>query len=278
MGICPIDSLIPETDIVIFAPHYDDVLFMLGGYLLEMKGRGLLRRKRVHVQLIFPRSNYLARSGAGNFDGSPERLKLASGIRLIEDLGCLDGLIGRHSYSYELAGELECFARGKTPADSEMEFPHGMYGDFDEADRGILGRVRERVQLWARKNDTALVFPMAIKEHIDHFIVREAGISVAEEMGGSAGAAFYFQEDKPYGGIASEEEIGRMESFIKDHRLDARAYEYDAEAVVALAFRHYPSQVEEVYRKGILDRAEALRLTYGAVGPCDRLAGQATNR
>jgi len=41
--------------------------------------------------------------------------------------------------------------------------------------------------------------------------------------------------------------------------------------VVELAFKHYTSQVEEVYRKGVMERAEQLRMLYGADEPCDRL-------
>jgi hypothetical protein len=41
--------------------------------------------------------------------------------------------------------------------------------------------------------------------------------------------------------------------------------------VVELAFKHYTSQVEDVYRKGVLQRAEQLKVIIGADVPCDRL-------
>lgn len=271
MGLCSVEHLITETNIVVFAPHFDDVLFMLGGYILEMKTKGLLGTKRFHVQLIFPRSNYLARTGAENSDISLDRLKLVTGKRLIEDLECLDELMGVGGYCYELATERECLARGKSLTTSEMEFPHGMYDDFDANDRAIFSRIKDRVRLWAVRQDTALVFPMAIKEHIDHFIVREAGVCVAAEFSANASSTFYFQEDKPYGGIASVEELKRIESFLANHTIEVKDYEYDAEGVITLAFKHYISQVEEVYRKGILNRAEQLRVANGSCRPCDRL-------
>lgn len=271
MKLCPIEKVISEKDIVVFAPHYDDVLFMLGGYILGLKDSGLLETKRFHVQIIFPKSNYLARTGPGNLDTSLDRVKLATGKRLIEDLECLDELIGEFNYSYELAGERECFARGKTFASSEMEFPHGMYEDFDGNDDAIFSRMKQRVRFWAARHDTALVFPLAIKEHIDHFIVREAGACVAKELDINANARFYFQEDKPYGGIASTEELERLEGFIARHDLCIKAYEYDAEQVISLAFSHYISQVEEVYKTGIRTRSEQLGLAYGSIRPCDRL-------
>jgi hypothetical protein len=269
--VTPIQDVIPEANIVVFAPHYDDFLLGIGGYVLELKAQDLLPSKKFHVLLIFSRSNYQARSGAANFDTSLERVKFATGKRLLEDLECLDELLGERPYRYELLGERECFLRAKAMADSEMEFPHGMYEDFSEQDTEIFERLRGWVRRWAAQEDTALVFPLAIKEHIDHFITREAGIIVAEELGSQAKASFYFQEDKPYAGIQTAEEAERIEEFVQTHRLQPRVFPNHPERVVELAFKHYPSQVEEVYRKGVMDRAEQLKAMYGLDVPCDRM-------
>jgi len=269
--VLPIQEVISESNIVVFAPHYDDCLLGLGGYVLELKAQNLLPLKRFHVLLIFSRSNYLARSGQANFDTSLERVKLATGKRLIEDLSCLDELFGEHNYRYELFGEPECFLRAKQMADSEMEFPHGMYEDFSVQDRQIFERLKGHVCSWAAQEDTALVFPLAIKEHIDHFITREAGLAAAKELAGRAKARFYFQEDKPYAGIQTEAEASRIEDFVQANRLQPRPYHYHPERVVELTFKHYTSQVEEVYRKGVLERAEQLKTLYGVDEPCDRL-------
>jgi hypothetical protein len=255
MQIYPIQKLIPEKSIVVFSPHFDDLLFMLGGYILELKKAALLETKNFHINLIFSRSNYQARSGAANYDTSLERIKLATGNRIIEDQECMNELLGAFHYVYQISGEDECFARGKTMADSEMEFPHGMYEDFTRKDELIFERMKLRVRHWAGQEDTALIFPMAIKEHIDHFIVREAGLVVAGELGGKAKARFYFQEDKPYGGIATEVELARTEDFIRVNGLECRLYAFDPQAVIDLGFKHYITQVEEVYSTGISGRA-----------------------
>jgi len=256
MKIYSIQDVIPEKNIVIFSPHFDDVLFMTGGYILELKNAGLLDTKNYHVNLLFSRSNYQAGSGNANFDTSLERIKLATGNRIIEDQECLNEMLGAFNYVYQIIGEDECFTRGKAMADSEMEFPHGMYDDFSKADSEIFERMKQRVMLWAMQENTALVFPMAIKEHIDHFITREAGIIVAKELGNKAKASFYFQEDKPYGGIAEQIELDRMEDFIHENQLENRLYIYQPQAIIDLGFKHYISQVEEVYKQGILGRAE----------------------
>jgi hypothetical protein len=75
-AIAPIQEIIPQTKIIVFAPHYDDFLLGIGGYALELKARNLLASKRFHILLIFSRSNYLAHSGKANFDTSLERVKI----------------------------------------------------------------------------------------------------------------------------------------------------------------------------------------------------------
>lgn len=271
MKIYPIQKVIQESNIIVFSPHYDDFLLMLGGYVSELRSEGLLGTKKFHINLLFSYSNYLAGSGAGNFDTSLERIKAATGKRIIEDLECVNELLGRFNYSYEIFGEDECFVRGKPFAESEMEFPHGMYADFNEKDKEIFTRMKKLIRKWASKEDTALIFPIAIKEHIDHFIVRQAAIEVAKETTGNVNSKFYFQEDKPYGGIATSEELTRIEDFINENKLENRLYSFDPEVIIELAFRHYKSQVEEVYKKGIRDRALYLKNKMNSSLPLDRI-------
>jgi hypothetical protein len=271
MKIFSISEVIPQSNIVVFSPHFDDFLFMLGGYASELKKFGHLHTKKIHINILFSKSNYLARSGSQNFNNSLDRIKLATGKRLIEDQECIDEILGRFNYRYEIAGENECFARGKTFADSEMEFPHGMYEDFDETDEQIFKRMKQRISLWTDCKDTALIFPIAFKEHIDHFLVREAAIEVAKKIGAKANATFYFQEDKPYGGIATGIERERIDKFIQVHKLESRTYRYDPECMIDLAFKHYVSQVEEIYKTGIRNRGHFLQESANADGPCDRI-------
>ena len=269
--VFPVSEVIPESNIVVFSPHFDDFLFMLGGYVSELKKSDQLHTKKFHINILFSRSNYLARTGKENFNMSLDRIKLATGKRLLEDQECIDELLGRFNYRYEIFGEDECFARGKSFADSEMEFPHGMFEDFDEADEEIFKRMKEKISCWSGKEDTALIFPIAFKEHIDHFITREAAIEVAKKNGAKTSASFYFQEDKPYGGIATDDEKKRIEDFIHQHKLEARSYRYEPEEMINLAFKHYISQVEEVYKTGIRERSKFLQNELQADGPCDRI-------
>lgn len=266
-----IGQVIRETKIVVFSPHYDDFLFMMGGYVGEMARVRLLHTKEFHINLLFSKSNYLARTGRENADNSLERIKHATGKRLLEDQQCLDELLGAFNYRYELMRERECLVRGKLIEDGDMEFPHGMYPDFNAEDIEIFARMKDRIREWAQHPDTALVFPIAFKEHIDHFITREAAITVAKELGERSAAAFYFQEDKPYGGIADAAEQERIAEFIRQHHLEALTYEYDPEAMIDLAFKHYVTQVEEIYKTGIRNRARRIQDLQQAARPCDRI-------
>ena len=269
--IIPIKNVIPESKIIVFSPHFDDFLFMLGGYVTELKSSHLLESKSFHLNILFSRSNYLARTGDQNSDNSLDRLKLATGKRLMEDQKCNEALLGRFNYRYELSDENECMTRGKGFAKDAMEFPHGMYEDFNQEDEDIFERMKNRIRYWSSFTDTALIFPMAFREHIDHFIVREAALAVAKEKGDQAGAAFYFQEDKPYSGLATTVEMDRANKFISDNQLEVRTYEYNPQTLIEYAFGFYISQVEDIYKTGILDRSAFLQQSMNAERPCDRI-------
>ena len=271
MKLTPVQEIIRETNIIIFSPHYDDVLFMVGGYINELKKVSLLHTKNFHVLTIFSRSNYQAGASKADLDNSLDRIKAITGKRLLEDQECLNELIGHFGFRYELLGENECFTRGKAFAKSEMEFPHGMFDDFDEEDRKIYSRMKERVHQWLQFEDTALIFPLAFKEHIDHFIVREAALEAAKSYSSVRKAAMYFQEDKPYGGITTPEEIRRTQKFVTENNLLSITYNADPEYIIELAFRHYVSQVEDVYKIGIRQRSELLRREMNSAGGCDRV-------
>lgn len=269
--ILQIEKVIPQQNIVLFAPHFDDFLLTAGGYFYELKKKGLLGDKRFHIIVLFSVNNYIAGSGQDNYDTSLERLKLATGSALIEDTYCANELLGEFNYRYELGMEKDCLLRGKLLTDGDMEFPHGMYEDFGEEDWKVFRRLRKRILKWAMEDNTALIFPLAIREHMDHFITREAALTVARELGLNAKARFYFQEDKPYAGMADEQELKRIDEFISSNSLEERLYPYEPEKVIELAFKHYISQVEEIYAEAIRNRSSELMKTYETQVPCDRI-------
>ncbi len=264
-------DVIPEKNIVCVSPHYDDFLFFLGGWVLEMKQKGLLAEKRITNISTFSRSNYQERDVEGNKDQSLARVQYATGIRFIEDLECLDVLLGQHEYVYRVMGEEESQVRGKAfnEGDGEMEMAFGSYETMDENDWMILRRMEKAVRELARQEDTAIILPLSMKGHIDHFIVREAGVLAMKQEDNKA--TFYFAEDKPYAGLMNEQESKINDDFIAEYRLTDLAFPHHPEEVLRLAFAHYPSQVDSVYHVGIRARNEQLKKCYGVDGDTDRI-------
>ncbi len=96
-----IRDVIEEENIICMSPHYDDLLFFIGGYVLELKKQGLLETKMFSNVHMATRNNYQERDIQGNLDQSLKRVQYATGIRFIEDLECLDALFGQNNYTEE---------------------------------------------------------------------------------------------------------------------------------------------------------------------------------
>jgi hypothetical protein len=199
-------------------------------------------------------------------------MQSVTGIRLIEDLNCLDALIGKGNYSYEVKAERECVIRQKSwkPGES-FEFPHGTKDDFDAEDQQIYDRIRNYSKAWLLDEDTALLLPLGIKEHIDHIILREALVDSAHELGKNSKASIYFGEDQPYTGLAFGEDWEKADAFIKAQSLIALDYLMDENRKVDLVMNFYPTQVEESYRTGILNRSNQLREQHNSEAGVERM-------
>ncbi|MCL1895933.1 MAG: hypothetical protein FWG03_05240 [Clostridiales bacterium] len=271
-----IEDVIPEPEIVCVSPHYDDFLFFLGSYVLGMKGRGLLDTKRFTNISCMSRTNYQERDLEGNKDRSLKRLQYATGIRFIEDLECLDDLLGPRNFIYRVMGEDESQVRGKVfnESEGEMEMAFGSYETMDGSDWDILRRLEACILELAGRDDTAIVLPLSMKGHIDHFIVREAGVRAmiaAESKAAEPKAAFYFAEDKPYAGIMTDDESRVNDDFIAEHALADRAFAGYPKEILRLAYLHYPSQVDTIYDEGVIARNEQLKQIYDTYADTDRI-------
>ena len=255
-----IDDVIKQKNIIILSPHYDDVLLTFGGYLDALYRNKLVDAKEIKVVNIFSRSTYQAHDDVGNKDVSLDRIKYATGIRLLEDLECLDELIGHENYIYELLGERECLLRGKNLETNEaFEFPHGTRDDFGDEDWQIYGRIKKYASKLLALKDTAILLPLGVKEHIDHIILREAVIDAKRELKDNLNAVIYFGEDQPYTGHANKDEWEKAEAFLKRHNVLTINYQVNILRKTDLLFKHYTSQVEESYREAVLKRARQLK-------------------
>ena len=267
-----ITEVVQEKNIIILSPHYDDVVLTFGGYLDALVSKGLIHTKHIRIIHVFSRSNYQARDDKGNSDQSLKRIQYATGIRLMEDLNCLDDLVGHGNYVYELMAEKECMLREKSWKDGEVfEFPQGNKGDFEDEDWQIYERIRKYAHRWLLSGDTAILLPLGIKEHIDHVILREALMDARKDNGSKTDAAICFGEDQPYAGHASETDWQRASAYVKGLSAVEIDYPINAERKSDLIMKHYPSQVEESYREGVLNRARQLQQANGTDTGIERI-------
>ena len=259
-----ISEVIPENNIIVLSPHYDDVALSFGGYLNALAVNHLIGGKNIRIVSIFSRSNYQVRDEEGNADVSLKRIQYATGIRLLEDLNCIDDMIGHDNYTYEIKGERECMLRQKSWKLGEVfEFPQGNKGNFEEEDWEIYTRIKKYASRWIIPKDTAVLLPLGMKEHVDHVILRDAVVDARSELAEQGNAVIYFGEDQPYTGLADNNDWEIAETFLNTMSVEQIDYNIDANRKADLVWKYYRTQVEESYREGILNRSAQLNKKYG---------------
>ena len=267
-----ISDVVTENNIIILSPHYDDVVLTFGGYLDALVSNQLIHTKNIRIIHVFSRSNYQLRDDEGNRDQSLKRIQYATGIRLLEDLNCLDDLIGHGNYTYEIMAERECMMRQKSwKAGEAFEFPHGIKKDFNTEDWEIYEQIKKQAGKWLISAECAILLPLGIKEHIDHILLREALMDARDELEQNTAATIFFGEDQPYAGHADKTDWDKARTYLNELPAVKINYCINAERKSDLLMKHYPSQVEESYREGILNRADQLKQKYGCDTGVERI-------
>lgn len=270
--ITPITEVVPEKHIIILSPHYDDVPLTFGGYLDALVKNQLIQTKKIRIVHIFSRSNYQTHDDQGNKDLSLRRVQYATGIRLLEDLNCLDDLIGHENYIYEIKAEPECFVRGKKlKFEGEFEFLPGDKDSFDNNDWQTYNHIKRYAQEWLTQEDTAVLLPMAMREHIDHTILREAVMDTRDELAIKATSILYLGEDQPYTGLADSNDWDKVKVSLNRSPHTQINYCIDESRKINVVLNHYPTQVEDSYKKGVLNRAVQLQQKYGTDTGVERI-------
>ncbi len=270
--ITKLTNVIPEKNIIILSPHYDDVLLVFGGYLNSLVTNRLIKKKKIHIISIFSFSNYLTRDDEGNKDISVTRVQHVTGIRLVEEIDCMNNLIGQENYSYEIEGENECLLRNKLPKfKGPIEFLSGDKDSFNEEDWLVYERLKREACKWLNVKDTAILLPLGVKEHIDHIVIREAVMDAKKELGINMHAVIYFGEDQPYTGLADKHDHDKAQAFLNELTLNSINYCIDEKRKSEMAMKYYPSQAEDSYREGVLKRSLQLQKKYGTDTGVERM-------
>ena len=270
--LIPVEKVVPEKNLIIFSPHYDDVPLTFGGFLDALVSTHLADNKNIRIIQVFSLSNYQNGDKEGNRDLSRKRMQYATGIRLTEDLSCLDDLLGHANYTYELRGEKECLLRGKKMVTiGSFEYLPGSIESFDEKDIEISRTLTRYAKALLVQPDTAVLLPMAMKEHIDHMVLREGIMNAKKELNDRIRAKIYVGEDLPYTGLADEDDWKKANLFLNDHPHEPLGYAIDLPRKLELLSTHYVTQVEESYFVGMKNRATQLQKEYNTTQAVEQM-------
>ena len=242
-----------EMKKIILSPHYDDFPLSLGGLALE------LAKKKCVIEdwIIFSNSNHIARDYEGNKDISKERIKTVSNIRFKEELRAAEEI---GNVKIKLCKLNEALIRGHW-----KEHPQGFPYGFDEKkDRLVIGKIRKMIKSLLSK-DVQVFVPLAIQEHIDHFIVRQAVQDLLDYK--NRKCQIFFYEDLPYAAHATEREWRDITNFIMTNNLFPITIPIDLNLKLKL-LDFYKSQTYWHYYEDVRKHANKIK---SKRTPCERI-------
>ena len=238
---------------VILSPHYDDFVLSLGGLALELAKK----KCRIEDWIIFSNSNHIARDYKGNKDISKERIKTVSDARLKEELHVAKEI---GNVKIKLCKLNEALIRGHW-----KEHPQGFPYGFDEGKDGSeMDKIRKMLKSLLSK-DVQIFVPLAIQEHIDHFIVRQAIQDLLDDK--NRKCQIFFYEDLPYAAYATENEWKSINNFIMTNNLFPIIISIDLSLKLKL-LNFYKSQTYEHYYEDVQKHANEIK---NKRMPCERI-------
>ena len=238
---------------IILSPHYDDFALSLGGLALELAKK----KCRIEDWIIFSNSNHIARDYKGNKDISKERIKTVSDARLKEELHVAKEI---GNVKIKLCKLNEALIRGHW-----KEHPQGFPYGFDEGKDGSeMDKIRKMLKSLLSK-DVQIFAPLAIQEHIDHFIVRQAIQDLLDDK--NRKCQIFFYEDLPYAAYATENEWKSINNFIMTNNLFPIIISIDLSLKLKL-LNFYKSQTYEHYYEDVQKHANEIK---NKRMPCERI-------
>ncbi len=219
---------------IIFSPHIDDAFLSLGGSILDWKEKG----ENILVVNVFSVSNY-TQYGIGEAEEVTEERKKEE-IKVQKKTGV----------SSVFLDFPEALLRGYEMQKKEPYYPNKLN---KKAEKKWFPQIKE-VLFSYFKEEEEVYFPLAIGNHVDHLLVREAGRSFLKKK--EKKGTVWFYEDIPYA-----QRYKLPENFIKKMGLNSFKKEIDLSRKVGIV-KEYNSQVEEkwieelreyakkIYRKG----------------------------
>ena len=273
---------------IFLGPHPDDIVLTFGGFLETYKEA---MPQYIDYMVAYNISNYTA-DGCEidtnpnidctglNADLSDDRINLVTGLRMREDLNYFNcslfiSAADKATYDFShpincqkyskkivnihILGEPDALIRGYSGTKTAGGGPEGNFSDFRDQEIASFENIYNAVYPLLQTPNCSLFTLSAIGSHIDHFIVREAIIKAAYDLGDRAQCQIYFGEDQPYMGSNEKDSERDIQAFKARLQLKDITYPINAEDKLNSFLNNYPSQNEgEIYPQAILDRAKKL--------------------
>ncbi|MDC5707244.1 hypothetical protein OPW41_20720 [Vibrio europaeus] len=236
---------IKEKNVFFLSPHPDDTLLTFGGLINNMQLTNQLEDKNVIGEVFFSMSNYTT----NHLDElTNKRIFDVTTMRFNEDLAAhIDMFKSWDKFRYKTNGFGDAPLRKYQGSKTAGGGPGGDFADFRESEAQIYLRMAEDMKPMLKTENCAVFALIANGSHIDHFIVREALIKAAYDLGDEVQCQIYFGEDQPYTGSnlkKRDDQYKSLKERLPKGALTPRDYGVDYRYKMALYKKHYLSQYD----------------------------------
>lgn len=278
-GLAQAEIEISHKRLHFFSPHPDDILLTFGGLIHKLSGQGELGNRNSVTEVFFGLSNYTT----NHLDVlTNKRVSDVSTLRFTEDFLSHVSMFGswKH-FRYQSNGFYDAplrLYRGSTTAGGG---PGGTFLNFRAVEQEAYEQIVEQVKPALKQENCAAFVLLANGSHIDHFIVREAVMQAAAELGNEAKCEIFFGEDQPYTGAnpdAANDEIDSIKARLPAGAITKHSYWIDKQKKINAFKEYYLSQYDATYIPSLesTDFENVYRWepkTYGALKPHPNCGG-----
>ncbi len=225
---------------IVLSPHFDDFAISLGGLAFKWSANEC----DVEDVVVFSNSEF----APGYNIASEKRKKIISKLRFQEEMNATKKI-----------GNIKI--RLCNQDDAPIRRHHELYGSYNitrRKDREAINNIYELINTLLFSSDIQLFVPLAVKEHVDHLIVRNVVINSILKNKNKMKAQVFFYEDLPYAASANKDEQKKIGRFIKDNQLVPITYPIDLGSKLKL-LDNYKSQPIQGYYDAINRRAEQIQ-------------------
>ncbi|MBD8513730.1 PIG-L family deacetylase [Photobacterium sp. 2_MG-2023] len=204
----PLD--VNQHNLYFLSPHPDDILLTFGGLINKLSKEGTLAQKTNVTEVYFSLSNYTTNHLN---ELTNKRVFDVSTMRYKEDFEAHMKMFTQWDhFRYKTAGFYDAPLRKYEGSPTAGGGPAGTFTDFRQDEIGIYERIAADVTPILKQDNCAAFVLLANGSHIDHFIVREAVMKAAHDLGAEAKCQIYFGEDQPYTGSNPDNAMDEVNS------------------------------------------------------------------